>query len=81
MPPADQRQLAAEQPSCIQSIAVKASAPFFPQKSFISFHPLSEALWGDMLRLAAWQAEERRLGRATSHHNFDAGVLDIQDPL
>jgi hypothetical protein len=39
MPPADQRQLAAEQPSCIQSIAVKSAAPFFPQKSFISFHP------------------------------------------
>jgi hypothetical protein len=38
MPRADQRQLADEQPSCIQSIAVKGAAPFFPEKSFISFH-------------------------------------------
>src|SRR6476660_7537699 len=41
----DHQQLAGEQPSCIQSIAIKSPTPFFPQKSFISFHPLARRLF------------------------------------
>ena len=69
MPPADQRQFAAEQPSWIQSIAVKSPAPFFSAKvfHFLSSIPKRAGLWW---AARAQLAAERRPARLNKSMRF-----------